>query len=106
MNTYQVTDADKFFDALMEAKDNVRVVRTYASQMVEYAEGKWQDAPFIRCFYSVGVETVEGPAKFTFTEYIPIEVPSGILRTGGTLWRRIKDANLPLFVDMSRSGAL
>jgi len=101
MDTYQITDADKFFDAVMKAEDQVRVIRTYASQVVEYAEGKWQDAPFIRCFYSVGVKTVEGPATFTFTEHIRVEVPSGILRTG-----RIKDANLPLFVGMSRSGAL
>lgn len=106
MDSYEITDAEKFFDAVRTSKNEVRVVRTYASQVVEHEDGKWHEAPFIRCLYRVGVKTTEGPALFRFTEYIPVEVPSGLLRTAGTMWRRIKDAKLPLYIEMLRSGAL
>lgn len=106
VSNYQLTDPDKFFEAAKKSGNLIQVVRTFTSLVHEYPDGTWRDAPYIRHFYGVDVETARGPARFTFTECVPIEIPSGILRTSGTVWRRINEAKLSFHIDQTRSGSL
>lgn len=97
---------ESFTEAVDTTGNAVRAVRTYTSKMAQDPDGEWRDAPFIRVFYETQVETVKGPGRYTHSELIPVEVPSGILLTAGTLWRELRDKGVRVWCDRSRTGAL
>jgi hypothetical protein len=98
--------ADAFFEAASRDGAVVRAVRTFASLVCRDADGGWGDEPHVRVVYRVDVETAEGPGVFACTEHLRIEEPTGIIVTAGTLWRRLRDARVPVLVERIRSGAI
>lgn len=97
---------EQFSKAVSKMGNAVRAVRTYTSHPAQDPDGVWRQAPYIRVFYEVQVETEKGPGRYTHTESIPVEVPSGILLTAGTLWRELRDEGVRVWCDRTRSGAL
>jgi len=97
MKRLRITDPEAFFEIAKDSDHVIRVVRVYT-----YVGG-----PAVRGDYEVGpVNTEQGPVIYAFSEVIPVEEHSGILRTGGTLWRQMQNAKLKIYLEPMRSGAL
>ena len=103
--TWSVTDPARFRQAVRASEGAVQAVRTWTTL---YSPEERREVPFIRVFYAVRAESVEGWGTFTFTENLPVERGTGRIAMGdGTMWGWLQE-NAPkrLYVDKTRSGAL
>lgn len=95
-------DADNFFEGAEQSTD-VSVVRTGTSTPVQIGK-KYVEQSAQRHFYKALVKTKQGWKYFTYSEVLVAD-GWGYLGPEGSMWNRLREAEISPMILRNRSGA-